>query len=60
MHFAPWYRNTMRMPMIDSLRRTIETHTGLEIPANYITEEEALKMYLERGYGGQYDFTQAA
>jgi hypothetical protein len=59
-HFAPWYRNKMRMPVADTLKEVIEPHTGLEIPAEYITEEEALEKYLERAYGGQYDFTQTA
>lgn len=50
----------MRMPIVQTLKETIEMHTGLEIPAGYITEEEALNKYLERAYGGQYDFTQTA
>jgi len=48
------------MPVVETLRETIETHKGLEIPAEYITEKEATEKYLERAYGGQYDFTQAA
>lgn len=50
----------MRMPVAETLRGIIEPHMGLEIPAEYITEEEALEKYLERAYGGQYDFTQTA
>lgn len=58
MHFSPWYRNKMRMPMVETLREIIEAHMGLEIPVEYITEKEALEKYLERAFGGQYDFTQ--
>ena len=50
----------MRMSVVQTLKETIETHTVLEIPAEYITEEEARNKYLERAYGGQYDFTQTA
>lgn len=50
----------MRMPVAETLRGVIEQHRGLEIPAEYIAEEEALEKYLERAYGGQYDFTQTA
>lgn len=48
------------MPVAETLKGIIEPHVGLEIPAQYITEEEALGKYLERAYGGEYDFTQAA
>ena len=48
----------MRMPVAETLREIIEPYIGLEIPAEYITEEEALEKYLERAYGGEYDFTQ--
>ena len=50
----------MRIPVIQTLKETVETHTGLKIPAEYITEEEALNKYLERAYGGQYNFIQTA
>ncbi|KAH8815401.1 putative phytanoyl-CoA dioxygenase [Xylogone sp. PMI_703] len=58
-HFAPWYRNSMRMPVVETLKETIDSVQGLEIPAEYISEEQALKTYLDRAFGGQYDFTQA-
>jgi hypothetical protein len=48
------------MPVAETLKGVIEPHTGLEIPAEYIAEEEALEKYLKRAWGGQYDFTQSA
>ncbi|KAI9732734.1 MAG: hypothetical protein M1818_007468 [Claussenomyces sp. TS43310] len=57
-HFAPWYRNQMRMPVVEALRGILEAESGLEIPAEYISEEEALATYLERAFGRGYDFTQ--
>jgi len=59
-YFAPWYRNQMKMPMVEELKGIVEAHPELEIPAEYITKEEALEKYLERAYGREYDFTQVA
>ncbi|SLM40838.1 Phytanoyl-CoA dioxygenase [Lasallia pustulata] len=57
-HFAPWYRNPIRLEFADDLRETFESQTQLEIPTDWVTEAEALKKYLERGYGNSYDFDQ--
>lgn len=48
----------MRLEFADDLRETFESQTQLEIPTDWVTEAEALKKYLERGYGNSYDFDQ--
>ncbi|KAI0380414.1 hypothetical protein F5Y04DRAFT_97896 [Hypomontagnella monticulosa] len=63
-HFAPWYRNPMRLqfsedikPVLEALER--EGRLGLEVPVDWISRDEALKSYLNRGFGNSYDFNQA-
>ncbi|KAI1097937.1 hypothetical protein F4804DRAFT_326131 [Jackrogersella minutella] len=63
-HFAPWYRNAMRLqfshdikPVLDKLEK--EGRLGLEVPVDWVGREEALKTYLNRGFGNSYDFNQA-
>ncbi|KAI1135061.1 hypothetical protein F5Y05DRAFT_416680 [Hypoxylon sp. FL0543] len=63
-HFAPWYRNPMRLqfskdikPVLDKLES--EGRLGLEVPVDWISREEALRTYLNRGFGNSYDFNQA-
>lgn len=58
-HFAPWYRNPMRLELSESLRPAISAEKGLEVPVDWVSEEEALKGYLQRGFGNSYDFGQA-
>ncbi|KAI1383646.1 uncharacterized protein F4822DRAFT_83604 [Hypoxylon trugodes] len=62
-HFAPWYRNRMRLqfgedikPVLEGLER--EGRLGLEVPVDWVGREEALGGYLERGFGNSYDFNQ--
>ncbi|KAL3426458.1 phytanoyl-CoA dioxygenase [Phlyctema vagabunda] len=57
-YFAPWYRNKMIMPAVESIRPLLEAHTELEIPVEYISDEEASEKYLERAYGREYMFDQ--
>lgn len=52
------YRNPMRLEFADDLKDIFESQTQLEIPADWVTEAEALQNYLERGYGNNYDFNQ--
>ncbi|KAM0815656.1 putative Phytanoyl-CoA dioxygenase [Seiridium cardinale] len=63
-HFAPWYRNTMRLefgedvrPMLQGLQQ--EDKLALEIPIDWVNREKVLETYLNRGFGNSYDFDQA-
>lgn len=58
-HFAPWYRNPMRLEFSESVRAVLEKEKGLEIPVDWVGEDEALGRYLNRGFGNSYDFGQA-
>ncbi|KAK1986231.1 phytanoyl-CoA dioxygenase, partial [Colletotrichum cereale] len=61
-HFAPWYRNRMRLRLADDLRpRLLDAAAAdrpLEIPVDWVSREEALRTYLGRGFGNSYDFDQ--
>ncbi|KAE8341572.1 hypothetical protein BDV24DRAFT_151209 [Aspergillus arachidicola] len=57
-HFAPWYRNPMRLEFAEDLKPLVEEETGLEIPVDWVTESEAMSRYLNRGFGNSYDFSQ--
>ncbi|PNY25654.1 Kanamycin B dioxygenase [Tolypocladium capitatum] len=64
-HFAPWYRNRMRLelgkdvkPLLEDLDRKGEL--GLEVPADWVSRDEALRRYMNRGFGNSYDFDQEA
>ncbi|KAI8959217.1 hypothetical protein F5Y11DRAFT_350732 [Daldinia sp. FL1419] len=63
-HFAPWYRNPMRLQFSDDIKPVLERlesegRLGLEVPVDWINREEALRTYLNRGFGNSYDFNQA-
>lgn len=62
-HFAPWYRNRMRLefgedvrPVLERLER--EGELGLEVPVDWVPREEVLERYMNRGFGNSYDFDQ--
>ncbi|KAJ9309101.1 hypothetical protein DTO217A2_1470 [Paecilomyces variotii] len=57
-HFAPWYRNPMRLEFAEEIRTVIEGQSGLEVPVDWISREKALSSYLNRGFGNSYDFNQ--
>lgn len=57
-HFAPWYRNPMRLEFSDTVRPIVEAEKGLEIPVDWVGEEEVMGKYLARGFGNSYDFGQ--
>ncbi|KAE8373041.1 hypothetical protein BDV26DRAFT_285450 [Aspergillus bertholletiae] len=57
-HFAPWYRNPMRLEFAEELKPLVEQETGLETPVDWVTESEAMSRYLNRGFGNSYDFSQ--
>ncbi|KAJ5801673.1 uncharacterized protein N7518_003741 [Penicillium psychrosexuale] len=57
-HFAPWYRNPMRLEFADDLKPVIEGQTELEVPVDWVSKSDALSRYLNRGFGNAYDFNQ--
>jgi len=59
-HFAPWYRNQMRLELGESVRSIVDAAEDLDIRADFIPEAEATKKYLQRGFGNSYDFGQTA
>lgn len=63
-HFAPWYRNPMKLQFGDNMKPILEKldqegKLGLEVPIDWVSSEEAMKTYLNRGFGNSYDFNQA-
>ncbi|KAF4185849.1 hypothetical protein CNMCM7927_006274 [Aspergillus lentulus] len=50
-HFAPWYRNPMRLEFSESVRPIMEKQDGLEVPVDWVTDEEAMSRYLNRAFG---------
>ncbi|KAH7173553.1 uncharacterized protein B0J16DRAFT_350402 [Fusarium flagelliforme] len=64
-HFAPWFRNRMRLelgedvkPILEGLER--EGKLGLNVPVDWASREAVLEGYLNRGFGNSYDFSQEA
>lgn len=60
-HFAPWYRNPMRLELSEELRGVVYAYGGgLEIPVDWAPEAQVEKSYLEKGFGNSYFFDQLA
>ena len=64
-HFAPWYRNGMRLELGDDVKPLLEDleargELGLEVPVDWVSRDEALDRYMNRGFGNSYDFDQEA
>lgn len=64
-HFAPWFRNRMRLelgedikPILEGLEK--EGKLGLDVPVDWASREAVLEGYLNRGFGNSYDFSQEA
>lgn len=58
-HFAPWYRNRMRLQFGEDVRGLFAgLEPQLEIPVEWVRNEEILGSYLQRGFGNSYDFDQ--
>ncbi|KAK2614640.1 hypothetical protein N8I77_001448 [Diaporthe amygdali] len=58
-HFAPWYRNPMRLQLgedVSGLLAGLESQ--LEIPVDWVKNEKVLGSYLQREFGNSYDFGQ--
>ncbi|OAL26836.1 hypothetical protein AYO22_04003 [Fonsecaea multimorphosa] len=58
-HFAPWYRNQMRLELAEEIKPLVESVRDLDIRADFVREGDALKRYLNRGFGNSYDFGQS-
>lgn len=60
-HFAPWYRNPMRLRLGEDVKARIEDVAAeLDVPVDWVGREEVLGEYLRRGFGNSYDFGQEA
>ena len=62
-HFAPWYRNRMRLCLADDvapLLRAADVAARLDVPVDWMSRADALASYLDRGFGNSYDFNQEA
>lgn len=64
-HFAPWYRNPMRLEFASDVRPVIEKlerdgRLGLDVPVDWVEREKAIQGYLNRGFGNSYDFNQVS
>ncbi|KAK4498123.1 hypothetical protein PRZ48_010779 [Zasmidium cellare] len=57
-HFAPWYRNPMKLELSNAIRPIVEGQDMLEVPTDWVSEAEATDRYLNRGFGNSYDFNQ--
>lgn len=58
-HFAPWYRNPMRLQFGEDVRDLLAgLESQLEIPVDWVKNEKVLGSYLQREFGNSYDFDQ--
>ncbi|THW25382.1 hypothetical protein D6D02_06476 [Aureobasidium pullulans] len=58
-HFAPWYRNTMKVEFSEDLEAVLDRDgSGLQIQKTLVSEQTILDEYLNRGYGNSYNFDQ--
>lgn len=59
-HFAPWYRNPMKLELADTLKDFVSDEQNLDLPVKWISEEAATCNYLQRGFGNDFDLTQTS
>ncbi|KAJ2903068.1 hypothetical protein MKZ38_010489 [Zalerion maritima] len=62
-HFAPWYRNKMRLEFAEDIKPVLEKleedrKLGLQVPVDWVSNENAMGGYLDKGFGNSYDFDQ--
>ncbi|KAI7778756.1 phytanoyl- dioxygenase [Diaporthe eres] len=58
-HFAPWYRNPMRLQFGEDVRDLLAgLESQMEIPVDWVKNEKVLGSYLQREFGNSYDFDQ--
>lgn len=48
----------MRLELSEGLRGVVRAEKGLEVPVDWVEEQEVMGRYLERGFGNSYDFGQ--
>ncbi|KAI1077048.1 hypothetical protein F5B20DRAFT_303875 [Whalleya microplaca] len=63
-HFANWYRNPMRLEFADDVKPVLEGldargELGLEVPVDWVSKQDVMGKYLNRGFGNSYDFNQS-
>lgn len=49
----------MKLELSEDLKDKIQSQNDLQVPVNWVSNDEALKRYLNRGFGNSYDFGQA-
>ncbi|KAH0383854.1 phytanoyl-CoA dioxygenase family protein, partial [Aureobasidium melanogenum] len=58
-HFAPWYRNAMRIEFSEDLETVLDREgSDLQIQRTLVPEQTITDGYLNRGYGNSYNFDQ--
>lgn len=57
-HFAPWYRNQMKLELSKDCKQVVEGQSQLEVPVDWVSAADAETRYLNRGFGNSYDFGQ--
>ncbi|KAJ5128487.1 hypothetical protein N7448_002207 [Penicillium atrosanguineum] len=57
-HFAPWYRNPMKLQLADDLKEIVESEMSLEIPVDWASKDAVAEQYLNRAFGNAYNFSQ--
>ncbi|KAG9853190.1 hypothetical protein KCU68_g3321, partial [Aureobasidium melanogenum] len=58
-HFAPWYRNAMRIEFSEDLETVLDREgSDLQIQRTLVSEQTIMDGYLNRGYGNSYNFDQ--
>lgn len=58
-HFAPWYCNPMRLKFGEDMKGLLAgLESQLEVPVDWVKNEEVLGSYLQREFGNAYDFDQ--
>lgn len=48
----------MRLELGAGVRSIVEKDEMLDVRADFIPEDEAMRSYLDRGFGNSYDFSQ--
>ena len=48
----------MKLELSEKIRPMIERQGALEVPCDWVSEQEAADRYLNRGFGNSYDFGQ--
>lgn len=50
----------MRLEFGEGVKPFIEAETELDVRADFVSEQQAMRTYLNRGFGNSYDFTQTS